>query len=205
MRPYRRSYRAATAGHFSIGKAKQTKLSMLNVQGDQLTCIPDAIATLLHARDPSGAPRLANIRAALANTDGSLPSYGDAQRFLKSQGMRLKQRGELTYNELALFRQPKGVFMLDLKIHVQAADGTIGIDGHCVAFEAARTATKYTRTGVGCITCNAEKPWFVEESDRTNQTTARAVFTNGLYGGQREGGETVIKVKMPRVFELVDL
>ena len=56
--------------------------------------------------------------------------------------------------------------MLELQIHVQAADG---------------------------------------ESDRTNQTTARAVFTNGLYGGQREGGETVIKVKMPRVFELVDL
>lgn len=188
------------AGHFSVGRAKAHHSGIGVPNGDETTCIPDAVAALLGL--PVGA-----VRTALKTEDGKYPSYGALNKFLAQHGCTLLKRRELNSNELALFNQTEGRFLLDLKIHLVLEDGTKKVDDHCVAFHASCTMVKdlrckNLRVARGCLVDNQEeKPWFVEESDRADQQSARKVFTEGLYGEERE----VRQVRMPRVYEIVSM
>ena len=77
------SKKRAKAGHFSIARARAREEGALVPSGKKLTCIPDALASLLHSID--GVTKVNEVRKALATDDGSYPSYEQAEEFLKSR------------------------------------------------------------------------------------------------------------------------
>jgi hypothetical protein len=200
VRKAKKKKQQAKAGYFSISRARARKAGILVPAGEVATCIPDALASMLNSMD--GVTKVNVVREALPTSGGSYPSYAEACVFLESRGLTLRSRDDLCSNELALFNQTDGHFLIDLKIYITFTDGTTQIDDHCVAYDASRTETKYKRAARGCLIDNQEtEPYFVEDTDRVDQQRARAVFTEGLYGAE----EYVRQVRMPRVYEIVSI
>ena len=152
-----------TVGGFTLASRGDIRGQGISIPvGQENTCMPDALWSLILALDPDPSLSLSQLRSAIMPADGSDPSVDAAADLVSRYGMELAFRSELNSPRL-LWNTFKGLYLLQLHVKTDA-----GLDSHFVGYLAADglVVDNYPRSKVPRI----------EASDRSRKNAPKVFY-----------------------------
>jgi len=161
-------------GGFTLtARGKVRKLGINVPVGNEYTCLPDALHTLIEYLAPKMAIKQKEVRAALTRSDGKDPDVSMAMEYVDQHKMKLRFRRELS-SPASLFSTRGGTFLVRLRI---VSDEDEDPDHHFVAYlaEPGFVVDNHRRQPVPTI----------DDKDRTSNQEAIKVFSSLFPGAER--------------------
>jgi hypothetical protein len=177
-----------TVGGFTLASRTDIRGQGISIPvGQQNTCMPDALWSLILALDPDPSLSLGQLRSAIMPADGSDPSVDAAADLVSRYGMVLAFRSELNSPRL-LWNTFKGLYLLQLHVKTD-----VGLDSHFVGYLAADglVVDNYPR-------CKVPR---IEASDRSRKNAPK-VFYALFPGASQITLGAVLELRYPSIWSM---